>query len=63
MAACTKRYYPDQVSARIDMKRIRKRMGSDEESPKRAYPCNSCGGWHLTSQRRPAKPPWWLKRK
>jgi hypothetical protein len=58
MPQCAKKRYPDVVAARIDLKRIWKGAGAEEKVAKRAYPCNECGGWHLTSQRRPDKEPW-----
>lgn len=44
--------YPDQQAAKDAVRVIRYRHGV-EGTPKRAYECEQCGGFHLTSQ--PAK--------
>lgn len=45
---CGKRRYSTGAQARADLERIRKVGSTAEEKPRRAYPCTSCGGFHLT---------------
>lgn len=47
--------YPDALEANIQINRIRKnitrhRKQRFREEPKRAYECEFCLGWHITSQ-------------
>ena len=51
--SCTKRRYPDRVSADLALAVLRRkdstRRGKQE---RRAYHCHACNGWHLTSMER-----------
>ena len=51
--SCTKRRYPDRVSADLVLAVLRRkdstRRGKQE---RRAYHCHACNGWHLTSMER-----------
>lgn len=50
---CTKRRYPDRITAEIVLANtFRSRNTRREEM--RAYRCQKCHGWHLTSRRRAA---------
>jgi len=48
--ACVKVRYPDDVRAQIDLARIRA-VTNHGYVPVRAYRCEHCSGWHLTSRR------------
>jgi hypothetical protein len=45
---CTKTQYMSETFANIEIKRIRS-TSKREKIPKRAYKCDDCGYWHLTS--------------
>jgi len=45
---CTKTQYMSETFANIEIKRIRSNSNRDKV-PKRAYKCDDCGFWHLTS--------------
>lgn len=46
---CRKRRYGNQGAATMDMLGIQAEHGK-RGLPRRAYQCEFCGGWHLTSQ-------------
>lgn len=45
-----KRRFPDEISAKLAMAGIQRRS-SRPRVPQRAYRCDVCKGWHLTSQK------------
>lgn len=47
---CVKTRYRDQGSADDDLQRIRALNLTGKHVPIRAYACDRCKGWHLTSQ-------------
>jgi hypothetical protein len=49
MSTCTKVSFGSEAMANEDIKRI-KNKSTRQVVPTRAYNCNKCGGWHLTSQ-------------
>ncbi len=48
--ACTKNPYSDQLAALRALDAIRA-AGKPGKQPIRAYPCQDCHRWHLTSKR------------
>jgi hypothetical protein len=46
---CVKRRYTGQPLAEFELKHIRAKSTRDHV-PLRAYSCQHCGGWHLTSE-------------
>jgi len=46
---CKKVSFVDKISAEITLKQIIKNNTS-ENLPQRAYECNKCGYWHLTTK-------------
>jgi hypothetical protein len=46
---CKKTKYCSKVAAELDIAKI-KRISTQEKIPQRAYRCNKCGCWHLTSK-------------
>ena len=52
--SCGKRRYRSEIDAKIALTRIA-RTGDDsrrDKTPRRAYRCGTCKGWHLTSMGR-----------
>ena len=47
--SCSKVRYDSLQQAGAALRTIRKR-GTGAKRPRRAYPCRSCSGWHLTSE-------------
>lgn len=48
---CEKRRYPDLAAAQRELTGARAFAHLQENRiPVRAYPCNCCGGWHLSSK-------------
>ncbi len=45
---CHKVYYSNESEAKKEIKRI-SQLTQKNEKPKRAYECDKCSGWHLTS--------------
>lgn len=45
---CQKFYFSSEEEAKKEIKRIAK-LSQKNEKPKRAYECEKCSGWHLTS--------------
>lgn len=45
---CTKRYFPTKQDAKNSLSKIRE-VNQTEDRPVRAYECEYCSGWHLTS--------------
>lgn len=50
--ACNKRRYRDHAEAIGALRSIRAGQAKRQVVPSRAYPCDRCGGWHLTSHDR-----------
>lgn len=48
---CVKQRYREALDAQLELVRIM-RYSRSAKVPVRAYPCQHCGGWHLTSQAR-----------
>ena len=46
---CEKLTYPTEKDAKYEIRRIRDREQKNSKKPVRAYECDDCGGWHLTS--------------
>ncbi|MBE4720119.1 hypothetical protein [Pseudarthrobacter sp. AB1] len=53
--------YPTQYLALRALESIRSR-GKDGKQPARAYPCQECHHWHLTSKKLTGKVPVWERR-
>lgn len=49
---CVKARYRDEAKAMAAMERIQANNWAEQRVPVRAYACQHCGGWHLTSQAR-----------
>ena len=45
---CKKITYASEKNAKADIKKIQK-IEQENKKPVRAYECEKCGGWHLTS--------------
>lgn len=53
--ACGKISYFSEAEARSQLDELRERAkGNPRRRESRAYACNECGGWHLTSKTPPA---------
>jgi uncharacterized protein YlaI len=52
--ACQKNPYPNQFLAERALEAIRA-SGKGGKQPVRAYPCQECHRWHLTSKKRRAR--------
>lgn len=54
MSSCDKKRFPDKISADFALLNLRrKRILLDQairQFPVRAYECDRCGSWHITSQ-------------
>lgn len=47
--ACTKRRYRNEIAARLALAKIQ-RQDKPGHQESRAYSCERCRGWHLTSK-------------
>ena len=59
--ACQKNPYPNQFVALRALEAIRG-SGKDGKQPVRAYPCQECRRWHLTSKKLTGKVPRWERK-
>jgi cytochrome c5 len=59
--ACQKNPYHTQFVALHALEAIRA-AGKSGKQPVRAYPCEHCHHWHLTSKKRTGKVPKWERR-
>ena len=59
--ACQKHPYPDQALALRALKAIRA-SGKPGKRPVRAYPCEHCHLWHLTSKKLTGRMPRWERK-
>lgn len=51
MSRCRKRRFRDEVAAKLALATIGRRDNAARpKTERRAYPCPSCRGWHLTSR-------------
>lgn len=48
---CRKIRYRDEIAANLALAKLQ-RQGKTGHDETRAYRCEKCGGWHLTSQKR-----------
>ena len=48
---CRKIRYRDEIAANLALAKLQ-RQGKAGHDETRAYRCEKCGGWHLTSQKR-----------
>lgn len=52
---CVKERHRTEVDAQVALSRILSSNWNGHRVPQRAYPCQFCHGWHLTSQARHAQ--------
>lgn len=50
MTPCRKRRFRDEIAAKLALAGIEQDGDVREKAPRRAYRCQACGGWHLTSK-------------
>jgi len=51
MSGCAKTRYRDEIAAKLALAKLA-RQGKQGHDECRAYRCEKCAGWHLTSQKR-----------
>lgn len=47
---CAKRRYRDEIAAKLALTNVKQKGDAREKTPRRAYQCPKCHGWHLTSR-------------